>query len=142
MKDYQTGQRKALLDFFAQNSTEAFSADQIVSLLGTEKVSRSAVYRNIDRMLQEGLLRKSQSPDGRKALYQYVDCRQDCNRIHLQCGKCGRIFHMENASDEERLKSVLDSSGFHLDEQATMLHGTCRSCHLASGEAKEGRHGH
>lgn len=128
MKEYKTEQRRMLLDFFEQNSTEAFSVDQVVAQLASAQISRSAVYRNIDKMVQEDLLRKSVSPDGRKALYQYVDCRAHCDRIHLQCEKCGRIFHMENASDEERLKSVLDKSGFRLDEHATMLPGTCRDC--------------
>lgn len=133
MREYKTEQRKVLLSFFTKNSGEAFSADQILSGLEPEaQISRSSIYRNLDKMVQEGLLRKTLSADGRKALYSYADCRQHCDRIHLQCGKCGRVFHMENPSDEARLKSVLGKSGFRLDEHAAVLPGTCKDCDLHS----------
>ena len=139
MKEYKTEQRKILLQLFADNAAESFSAEQVMTQLADGQISRSAVYRNLDKMVQEGLLRKYMDADGHKALFQYVDCSRHCARIHLQCEQCGRIFHMENASDEARLKSVLDASGFSLDEQATMLPGTCRDCRLHRSEKEAGR---
>ena len=139
MKEYKTEQRKILLRLFSENAAESFSAEQVMALLPAGQVSRSAVYRNLDKMVQEGLLRKTMDADGRKALFQYVDCCRHCARIHLQCEQCGRIFHMENASDEARLRSVLDASGFSLDEQATMLPGTCRDCRQNHGEKEAKR---
>lgn len=131
MREYKTEQRRLLLSFFSENSGEAFSVEQILSALApTAQISRSSIYRNLDKMVQEGLLRKTLSNHGRKTLYGYADCRQHCDRIHLQCGKCGRVFHMENASDEARLKSVLGKSGFRLDEHAAVLTGTCKDCDL------------
>ena len=133
MKEYKTDQRRILLTFFSENSGESFSVDQILSILSADaQISRSAIYRNVDKMVQEGLLRKMLSSDGRKALYQYSACETHCDRIHLQCGKCGKVFHMENASDEERLKSVLGQSGFRLDERAAVLPGTCKNCDRAA----------
>lgn len=137
MREYKTEQRKALLAFFTKNSGEAFSVEQILSALDpSAQISRSSIYRNLDKMVQEGLLRKTLSADGRKALYCHADCRQHCDRIHLQCGKCGRVFHMEDPSDEKRLKSVLGKSGFRLDEHTAVLPGTCRDCDLNSDGAK------
>ena len=131
MKEYKTEQRRLLLSFFTNNSGESFSADQILSGLAPEaQISRSSVYRNLDKMVQEGLVRKTLSADGRKALYSYADCHQHCDRIHLQCGTCGKVFHMEDPSDEASLKSVLGRSGFRLDEHAAVLPGTCRDCDL------------
>lgn len=136
MKAYQTGQRKLLLDFFAAHAGEAFSVDGILAALPAEaRVSRSAVYRNVDRMAREGLLRRTLSADGAKALYQAADCGAECARIHLQCEKCGRVFHMEDAQEEARLRDALDRSGFKLDEHASLLSGTCRDC----GGAEERR---
>lgn len=129
MKEYKTDQRRILLSFFSENGGESFSVDQILAILSADaQISRSSIYRNVDKMAQEGLLRKTLSADGRKALYQYSACETHCDRIHLQCEKCGKVFHMENASDEERLKSVLGRSGFRLDERAAVLPGTCKAC--------------
>ena len=129
MKTYKTGQRRLLLDFFAAHPGEVFSVDGILAALPAEaQVSRSAVYRNVDRMAREGLLRRTLSADGAKALYQAVDCGESCERLHLQCEKCGRVFHMEDAQEEARLRDALDRSGFRLDEHASLLSGTCRDC--------------
>ncbi|MGE4277543.1 MAG: Fur family transcriptional regulator [Lawsonibacter sp.] len=119
----------ALLAFFKENSGERFSIDQIVARLPQNaRISRSAVYRNIDRMEREGLIRKSRLGESRKALYQWMDCSKHCQRIHLRCEKCGRIFHMESERDEERLKSVLEHSGFQLDKQTSALPVICKDC--------------
>ena len=135
MKTYQTGQRKQLLEFFASHVGEAFSVDGILAALPAEaQVSRSAVYRNVDRMVHEGVLRKTLSADGSKALYQAADCGADCERIHLQCEKCGRVFHMEDKQEEARLRDALGRSGFKLDEHASLLSGTCRDCGGAEEE--------
>ncbi len=136
MKAYQTGQRKLLLDFFSAHGGEAFSVDGILAALPAEaQVSRSAVYRNVDRMVREGLLRKTLSADGNKALYQAAaDCGTHCERIHLQCEKCGRVFHMEDAEAEARLRDALGRSGFRLDEHASLLSGTCRDCDGAEAQ--------
>lgn len=129
MKEYLTGQRKVLFAFFEKNKDGWFAIDQILSELPeTISISRSAVYRNIDRMEQEGYLRKSLSDDTRKALYQYNDCSADCPHIHLRCEQCGRIFHLQNEEEEKKLKSVLQENEFQLDEQATMLIGKCKKC--------------
>ncbi len=129
MKTYKTGQRKLLLDFFTAHGGEAFSVDGILAALPAEaRVSRSAVYRNVDRMAREGLLRKTLAADGSRTLYQAVDCGEKCERIHLQCEKCGRVFHMEDAEAEARLRDALGRSGFKLDEHASLLSGTCRAC--------------
>lgn len=130
MKAYQTGQRKLLLDFFASHGSGAFSVDGILAALPADaQVSRSAVYRNVDRMVREGLLRKTLSADGSKALFQAAAaCGAECEHIHLQCEKCGRVFHMEDTDEEARLREALDRSGFRLDEHASLLSGTCRDC--------------
>ena len=129
MRDYQTEQRRLLLDFFRAHGGETFSVDGILASLPAEaQVSRSAVYRNVDRMAREGLLRKTLAADGRRALYQAVRCGEQCERIHLQCEKCGRVFHMEDAEAEARLRDALGRSGFTLDEHTSLLSGTCRDC--------------
>lgn len=128
MKEYETGQRKALLLFFKRNSGRLVSIDEIVDALSRNAhISRSAVYRNVDRLAQEGLLSKTLAPGSRSALFRYIDCGS-CERIHLQCERCGRVFHMDDPEDEDRLREALERGGFELDGQSTVLPGTCREC--------------
>ena len=127
MKQYQTEQRKLLADFFKEHSERAFSIDEVVAALQA-RISRSAVYRNVDKMVQDGALSKAVAKDGRRTLYRHMACGDCCERLHLRCEKCGLLFHMESETDEEKLKNTLHHSGFELDEHATVLLGTCKSC--------------
>ena len=56
---YKTKQREALLDYLAQHADEDLSAQQIAGALAAQDISRSAVYRNLATLEQEGALRRS-----------------------------------------------------------------------------------
>lgn len=129
MREYQTEQRKRLLAFFEENSTQQFTIDEVEERLSADTtISRSAIYRNVSRMVGGGLLKKALTKDGRKTLYQFADCVGCCERIHLQCERCGKVSHMEKEADEAALRGVLLGNGFQLDEHATMLVGVCKAC--------------
>ncbi len=128
MKTYMTEQRRTLLAFFKENAGESFAIDEVVERLGGEGISRSAVYRNVDKMAADGLLRKA-APDGsRHTVYQFAACGSHCDRIHLRCESCGKVFHMGSEKDEQALRSVLEKSGFELDEHSAVLPGLCKDC--------------
>ena len=63
MKAYQTAQRGALLAFFQANRSRRFTIDDLMrELTGEAVISRSAIYRNLDKMTQDGLLTKTVEP--------------------------------------------------------------------------------
>ena len=47
MPEYSTKQRTLLLDFLGTHADETFCVDFICSRLGSQGVSKSAVYRNL-----------------------------------------------------------------------------------------------
>lgn len=129
MKEYMTAQRKMLIDFFEHHCDQQFTIDGIAELLKDGcSISKSAIYRNVDRMTEDGLLRRSSSDDGRCNTYQYVGAGHCCGHIHLQCTKCGRISHIEDENAENALKKALGQSNFKIDEQKTVLYGVCSKC--------------
>ncbi len=129
MKDYQTEQRKALLTLFQSYPEKQMSMDDILKRLPEGcQISRSAIYRNLDRMAKEGLLEKLALSDSRNSQYRYAGREKDCRRVHLRCEKCGQVFHMEKETDEERLDSLLKQSGFQIDGSATVIFGVCKRC--------------
>lgn len=129
MREYQTARRQLLLAFFQQHRTRKLTIDDLTRELAAEAViSRSAIYRNLDKMTRDGLLTRTLEPTGRKALYQLSVCEQCCERVHLRCEKCGKVMHMENPADELRLATLLEQNGFELDEHATVLVGVCKDC--------------
>lgn len=137
MKEYTTKQRLLLLSIFQEHSGEPLSIDEILGQLPPgSPISRSAVYRNVDKLAQEGLLRKTLSREGRKATYQYIHCQAHCERLHLRCDQCGKVFHLDSEADESALRSVLQKNGFRLNEQVTVLSGVCKACYERRGEQR------
>ncbi len=135
MKQYKTQQREALLSFFMNNPERKLSPDDILCELPAElKISRSAVYRNLDRMASDGLLERSAAAEGRKTLYQYAGRERDCGRVHLRCERCGSVFHMEREADEQKLDVLLKQNGLQLDGRATVILGVCRGCRYSGEE--------
>lgn len=128
MNEYQTKQRTELLNYFETNCDRELSISDILTHFQNErKVSRSAIYRNIEKMTHDGLIRKSAKQDGKGALYQFIGTR--CSgHLHLQCKLCGKIFHWEDSSAQQKMVGALMQSGFQLDSQKTVLYGTCRDC--------------
>lgn len=126
MKEYKTAVRRQLLEYFESRCDRQLTVEDMLSDLAESGVSRSALYRNIDRMVSDGLLRRTQTA-ARRSAYQYIGSKRCSEHIHIQCTKCGRISHIEH-SGEEALKAALKNSEFEIDEQKTVLYGVCREC--------------
>ncbi len=126
MKEYLTAVRRSLLDYFEHHCDEQLTIEDMLHDLADSGISRSALYRNVDRMVRDGLLRRS-TDGSRRSAYQYVGGEHCCDHIHIQCTRCGRISHIED-DGERALKAALANSDFHIDEQRTVLYGICRKC--------------
>ena len=125
---YNTEQRNFLLNFLRQNPDKMFSAKQIEAALSDKRISRSAVYRNIAELENDGKIKRCTKAGCRESLYQYYDT-QDCrNHIHLSCTKCGKIFHMENSVADNLINDVETTEGFEISKGETTLYGKCRDC--------------
>ncbi len=121
-----TAVRRTLLEYFESHCHEQLTIEDMQRDLSASGISRSALYRNIDRMVTDGLLRRTQD-SARRSSYQYIAAERCSDRIHIQCTRCGRISHIE-ASGERALRAALKSSDFRIDEQKTVLYGVCRNC--------------
>lgn len=129
MKGYNTDQRRRLLAFFERHRDEQLSAEQISGMMGSEgeEISLSAIYRNIDRLEQDGLLRRDVSGDGRKAVFQYMggSC---ADHLHLQCTGCGHVIHLNDEATAAMRRAVSSCGDFSIDERRTVLYGRCKNC--------------
>ena len=68
---YKTKQREALVDYLARHTDEDLSARQIAEAMAQQDISRSAVYRNLATLEQEGALRRSTRAGSLETVYLY-----------------------------------------------------------------------
>lgn len=129
MEEYKTCQRKALIDFFKQHCDCCFSVEEIAkNLCCSESISKSAVYRNIDKLVKEGSLQRIAEEGSRRFLYRYADSEKCSSHLHLKCLVCGNVFHMSDDQTNMLLAAVKKSSAFVIDSKRTLLYGMCEKC--------------
>ena len=128
MSSYSTRQRKALLAYLSRHPDELLSARQIADALADEKISLSAVYRNLAQLEAEEKVRRSSKSGTREVYYQYLDAESCKVALHMSCVKCGRTFHMASGNAALFAKHLAQSEQFTLDAADTILYGTCADC--------------
>lgn len=131
MKPYLTKQRKLLLCFLKTHRDRQYTVEELgEALCALEQISVSSIYRNINAMVKEGMVRRSSAYGIRRFVYQYVG--ETCSEhIHLKCEHCGQIIHVEDKAVEEVLQFALRENHFQIDVSKTVIYGSCERCKCA-----------
>lgn len=128
MAKYMTKQRKTLIDYFSRHTHEGLSAKQIAAALGQEQISASAVYRNLAVLEEDGLLKRVSKAGSHEAFFQYTDPSECCEKLHLSCRRCGKMYHMNASGAEFLIRTIAEKEGFSVDRSETVLYGLCKPC--------------
>ncbi len=127
MAGYQTKQRKELLTYLSSHADESLSAKEIATALSAQGISRSAVYRNLAVLEEEGLLRRA-GQEGRETLYRFIGAPACKERLHLSCKRCGKTFHLDEQTAAQVGNCLFLQAQFALDRTDTVLYGCCADC--------------
>ncbi len=128
---YNTKQKKAIVQCVKDMKNEHFTVDSLCEMLlkKGEVVGRTTVYRCLERLSEEGNLRKFAATSGESVCYQYVGERQHCHEhFHLKCEKCGSLIHMECDELEGIIAHIKNHHGFSLNPLKTVIYGVCEGC--------------
>lgn len=134
---YRTKQREKILEVLVKNQDRHLDAEQVAEYLkgqGTA-VSKATVYRHLDRLVEQNLVRKYIVGDGFCACYQY--CGDDIDRhlhYHLKCVRCGELFHVACDFLDTLAAHILREHHFCVDSSKTVLYGLCEHCQPQSGK--------
>lgn len=141
ISNYNTKQRDLILEFLKQSGGEHVTADMILEYLAENgtPVAKATVYRYLDLLEKQEMVRKYQTDDRRKACYQYAEDMTSCRyHYHLKCISCGRLFHITCHELDHVAEHMLKEHGFLVDESRTVYYGMCASCRgVESAEEKE-----
>jgi len=127
--------RIAILDLVASQRRH-MTADEITAALRQTGVpaDRVTVYRNLDRMIHEGLLVATCAPG--KAMRVGACLRPSGpHHHHIVCERCGRVEETDGCPvqdmwDELR-RQVRSSTGFEMTAHITQYLGICPACRPA-----------
>ena len=132
MAEYNTEQKKLLLDFLEKNHDSSYTIEEITNELKARgaTVGKSTVYRLMTRLVEEKRVKRQLSDGSRKAIYR-IPLDSHChNHLHLQCIKCGKVLHLDEEVSDKLLDTVKQINNFSVSEEDTVLMGKCADCKL------------
>ena len=121
-----TEQRKTVLQLLCMSDKPLSAYELLERMRGVVKnPAPSTVYRALDFLLEQGLVRKLES------LHAYVGCAHP-DRPHasqfLICDECGEVAEVEDPSVAESLKAAGKAIGFRTKRPVVEVLGTCAQC--------------
>jgi len=138
---YQTKQRNQILGYLMKNKDRHITADEIMSALNRDKpsVGRTTVYRYLDKLVSQDVVRRYFIEEGKSACYQYMEQNGACNQhYHLKCVDCGQLLHLECEYLVGIDSHIKDHHDFHVDHAKTVLYGQCGHCAGKCGDSSSG----
>ena len=128
---YNTAGRRRLVAFMESHSDRPYTVEELYEALTADgsEIGKSSLYRLLDKLCGEGVLRKFREHEDSAATYQYVGDDTDCEQhLHLKCAQCGRLIHLECGRSRELVVHILHEHGFRIDSKKSVLWGLCRDC--------------
>ena len=121
-----THQRQAIWDELSA-SDEHRDAEEIYLALYNSglKVSRATVYRTIDVLVKNNLVRKLDLGDGRARYENKIDT---AHHDHLICVQCGKIEEFMDNVIENRQEVIVENFGYRLIRHIHQLFVICDEC--------------
>ena len=105
------------------------SATELAEALhaGGSRIGLTTVYRQLERLEQQGLVHKVVTDEG--ARYQYCQAQhtgRDC--FLLKCEQCGQVQHLDCSHLGELYRHLDREHGFVINPRRTLFYGLCRDC--------------
>lgn len=133
---YTTKQSTEILECLKENRNRHMTAEEVFDCLrkGGSSVGMTTVYRHLEKLYDDGVIRKYAAGDKTGACFQFVENCDDCHsHYHLKCVKCGKLFHAQCEFLNELSEHILKEHNFTVDGEKTVLYGVCGDCR-AKGE--------
>ena len=126
---YTTKQGRLVLDCFENNKGVHLTIDDICNYLKEKNtpVGTTTVYRQVQKLLDEGIITKYNVDKESGACYQYSG--ENCKmHFHLKCTECSQLIHAECDYIESLGNHIINHHGFAIDNSKTVFYGICRDC--------------
>jgi Fur family ferric uptake transcriptional regulator len=124
---YTEQQRDMVRYIFAQHAH--FDADQLIDAMKRSgfRVSRSTIYRTLDKLVDAGLLRRLEV--GSRVFYEH-DYGYPQHE-HLYCEQCHQMIEFQNPAIEAAVRDVSRQHGFQPSGHTFVIRGLCAACNRA-----------
>ncbi|MBR6917452.1 MAG: transcriptional repressor [Clostridia bacterium] len=130
-KEYVTGNKSIVKDFFQKNSDSHFSVEAVIRRLEEDgyDIGKSSVYRIVGNLCKSGVIRRFEAPGIDNFVYQYSNFDAGCeSHFHLKCTKCGKLVHLECDELQHLKEHIKKEHGFIIGGNG-IINGICEGCY-------------
>ena len=130
---YKTRQRERLLAYLETVPGKHVTAGDICAHFQSTDcaIGQTTVYRQLERLVAEGLVKKYVIDANSPACYEYQHSGHSCveeSCFHCNCETCGRLIHLHCEEMAGIAAHLKEEHGFTLDPLRTVFYGVCECC--------------
>lgn len=138
---YNTKQRELILKYLCGQEGKHIKVEDILEYLKNNDtpVGKSTVYRYLDSLVEQNIVRKYTVEDGKGACYQFIGSGNHYHcmeHYHLKCSSCGELFHISCKFMDKINEHILNEHNFMVDNSKTVFYGICVKCQSNIKEEK------
>ena len=116
--------RTAILEYLAGSKEHPTASAVFHALSETDpKLSLGTVYRNLNQLVDEGLIIRLTVPGGSDR-YDGASLQHS----HIICDRCGRICDVPEETTRSLSKDIEAITGYKVFDTGMILHGICSEC--------------
>ncbi len=135
---YKTKQSEELLTYLRTTKGNHITANDIVTHFEAQgkKIGLATIYRQLERLVDVGLVNKYYLAQGGGAQFEYIDRAESCaaHCFHCKCQLCGTLIHLSCEALEQVQSHLQSQHDFVLDPIRTVFYGTCKDCSTPRAE--------
>lgn len=131
MPEYKTKQKEILIECLDSNKDIHMTAADISEHLKAKghHLGMSTVYRQLDKLVAAGLVRKYIVDENSSACYQFIGNGGECSEhFHLKCNVCGKLLHTDCSFMKQIAQHMKENHDFEVDLSKSLLYGICGKC--------------
>lgn len=128
---YSTKKKASIMQYFENNPDKEVGVHDLYEYLMEQELEMNltTVYRNLDKLVEQGVVVRSVHGKKDQATYRYLKGREGCSHhLHLKCKNCGYIMHLDCGFMKEIAKHIEGDHGFMIDCKESYITGLCAQC--------------
>lgn len=130
---YKTRQKEELLEFLEKKPGVHITVGEVCDYFRAQgkTIGQTTVYRNLERMVDEGIVNKYVIDQNTPACFEYMSIDSHAGSgvcFHCKCERCGKLIHLSCSEMNELSEHLSTHHRFLLDPRRTVFYGVCEEC--------------
>lgn len=132
-RKYKTKQMTQLFSYLESTRGKHVTVNDICRHFKDEGVSvgTTTVYRNLERLAEQGLVAKYTVDGTSGACFEYIGESKAPDAAacyHCKCESCGKLIHLQCGEVDSLILHLRDHHNFEMDSVRTVFYGICSDC--------------